>query len=99
MNKKVNTILFIVGATLGNILVTVLLFLLLLVLYSQFIMRLLPGGAQAWSFSLMFIAAITGSFFAYRFALKLLFKKIDMDKYFDPVFIGKTKDKESTTSP
>ena len=94
MNKKVNTILFIVGATFFNILVTVLIFLLLLVMYSQFIMRLLPSGAQAWSFSIMFITAIVGSFFAYRFALKFLYKKIEMDKYFDPVFIGGTKDKE-----
>ena len=86
MNKKLNTALFIVGATLFNILVTVLSFLLLLVVYARFLMRYLPEGAQAWSFPAIFIVAIAVSFVVYRFALKLLLKKIEMEKYFDPIF-------------
>ena len=89
MNKKANTALFILGATLFNILVTVLSFILLLVVYAKFIMRFLPEGAQAWSFSIIFIAAIIVSFFVYRFVLKLLLKKVEMEKYFDPIFGGK----------
>ena len=86
MNKKLNTALFILGATLFNILVTVLSFLALLIVYARFIMQRLPEAAQAWSFPLIFIAAIAISFVAYRFALKLLLKKIEMEKYFDPIF-------------
>ena len=88
MNKKANTALFILGATLFNILVTVLSFLLLLIVYAKFIMRFLPEGAQAWSFPLIFIFAIAISFVVYRFTLKLLIRKIPVDKYFDPIIGG-----------
>ena len=91
MNKKLNTALFILGATLFNILITVLSFLLLLIVYARFLMQRLPETAQAWSFPLIFIAAIVISFIVYRFALKLLLKKVEMDKYFDPIFSSKKR--------
>jgi hypothetical protein len=90
MNKKLNTALFILGATLFNILVTILCFVGLLLLYVRFIMSLLPEEGRAWGFPLIFIAAIIISFLVYRFALKLLMKKVDMGTYFDPIF-GKRK--------
>ena len=89
MNKKLNTILFILGATVINILVTVASFLLLLTLYAKFIMRLLPDAAQAWSFPIIFIASIAVSFIVYRYALRFLLTKIEMEKYFDPIFVRK----------
>ena len=88
MNKKINTALFIFGATLFNIFVTVLSFLLLLIVYAKLIMPYLPAGAQEWSFPLIFIASIAVSFFTYRLALKLIMKKIDMEKYFEPILAG-----------
>lgn len=86
MNKKINTLLFILGATVFNILVTVLCFAGLLLVYVKCIVSLLPENGQAWGFPLLFIAAIALSFLVYRFALKLLLKKVDMEKYFDPIF-------------
>ncbi|MCL2269982.1 MAG: leader peptide processing enzyme [Treponema sp.] len=87
MNKRLNTVLFILGATLFNILVTVLSFLLLLIIYAQFALKLLPEGTQMWSFPLIFIAAMVIAFIVYRYALRFLMKKIEMEKYFDPLFI------------
>jgi len=89
MNKKVNTLLFILGATVFNILVTVLSFLLLLIIYTKTIMRILPESTQAWSFPFIFIAALVIAFFAYRYALYFLLKKIEIEKYFDPIFVSK----------
>ena len=86
MNKKINTLLFILGATVFNILVTILSFSLLLVIYAKFIMRLLPEGTQMWSFPLIFIAALAVAFVVYRYALSFLLKKIEMEKYFAPIF-------------
>jgi membrane protein implicated in regulation of membrane protease activity len=86
MNKKANTLLFILGATVFNILVTVLCFILLLVVYAKFIMTHLPESGQSWGFPLLFIVAIVLSFLVYRLVLKLLLKKIDANKYFDPIF-------------
>jgi hypothetical protein len=91
MNKKVNTLLFMLGATLFNIIVTVVLFLALFLLYIKFVFRLLPESGRAWGFPLLFIAAIVLSFFVYRFALKLLLKNIQVEKYFDPIMGNKIK--------
>jgi len=91
MNKKLNTVLFIVGATLFNIIVTVLFFVALLSAYARFLLRHVSEGAQAWSFPLIFIAAVIISFVLYRLVLKLLLKKISMEKYFDPLFTGKNR--------
>ena len=91
MNKKVNTALFILVATLFNIIITVGFFLLLLTVYAKFIMRFLSEGAQAWSFPVIFIAAIAFSFVVYRFVLKLMLKKVEMEKYFHPIFGGKRR--------
>jgi len=84
MNKKINTILFILGATVFNIIVTVLSFLLLLILNAQ-IMKYMPEGAQAWSFPLIFIAAIAIAFFIYKFVLGIIIKKVNVEEYFDPL--------------
>jgi len=91
MNKKVNTLLFVLGATLFNVLVTVLAFFLLLLIYTNFIQRLLPEGAQMWAFSLIVIAAMAIAFVVYRYSLRFVLKKIDMDKYFDPLFVSKQR--------
>ena len=88
MNKKVNTLLFILGATLFNILVTIVSFVLLVIIYVRLIERFIPESVQlqAWPYVIIFIAAIALSFVVYRYALRLLLKKIDIDKYFDPIF-------------
>ncbi|MDR1251170.1 MAG: leader peptide processing enzyme [Treponema sp.] len=91
MNKKVNTLLFILGATLFNIIITVLGFVCLLLLYVKLIIPFLPEEGRSWGFPLIFIAAIVLSFVIYRFVLKLLMKKVDTGKYFDPIFGGRQK--------
>jgi hypothetical protein len=94
MNKKINTALFILGATVFNIIVTVLFFLLLLILNANVFMKILPQGAQAWSFPLIFIASLAISFFVYKFVLGLLIKKIDVEKYFDPLIRPRYRQKK-----
>ncbi|MCL2763307.1 MAG: leader peptide processing enzyme [Treponema sp.] len=91
MNKKVNTILFVLGATLFNIIITVAAFLLLLIGCAKFILPVLPEGLQGWFFPVIFIASIAVAFVVYRFILRLLLKKIDVEKYFDPLFFNKHK--------
>jgi uncharacterized membrane protein (DUF441 family) len=91
MNKKVNTLLFILGATLFNIIITIIFFLILLRLYVKLIMPLIPEDGRTWGFPIIFIAAIALSFVAYRVALKQLIKKINIDKYFDPLFRGRKR--------
>ncbi|MDR2923773.1 MAG: leader peptide processing enzyme [Treponema sp.] len=94
MNKKVNTLFFILGATVFNIIITVLSFFILLFIYAKLIMRFLPQEAHAWSFPLMFIAAIVISFFIYKLVLGLLIKKVNVEKYFDPILNARYKSKK-----
>ena len=86
MDKKVNTLLFVLAATLFNIIVTIVSFAVLLLLYAKFIMPMLPENIRVWGFPIIFIASIVISFFVYRFLLKLLMKKVRMEEYLDPIF-------------
>jgi len=90
MNKKVNTLLFILGATLFNFIVTVLCFFALLMLYASLLAPLISEEKRGWGFPVIFIAAIALSFIIYRLVLKLILKKVAVEKYFDPIF-GKRK--------
>lgn len=91
MNKKLNTVLFVLGATVVNVLIMLVILTVGLVLVS----RLLPESAQQHIgqilFIVVFIVAIAGSFFAYNRLIKFISRKIDMDKYFDPIFRSKKK--------
>ena len=87
MNKKFNTFLFVIGATLFNILCVVVCFILLTILYDRLLMNIIPAESQAWGFSFIFMVSIVFSFIIYRFVIKFLVKKIDLEKYFDPIFV------------
>ena len=86
MSKKTNTLLFILGGTVFNILITVLFFIVFLAIYGRFLFPLLPESAAAWALPVVFVASIAASFFVYRQAVKMVTKKIDMEKHFDPIF-------------
>jgi hypothetical protein len=87
MNKKLNTIFFILGATLFNILVAIVSFILLTLLYGRFMMPLIPESGQSWVLILIFLSSIAISFFVYRLVLKYLLTKVDVEKYFDPLYV------------
>jgi ABC-type multidrug transport system permease subunit len=87
MNKKVNTLLFVLGATVFNIIITIVIFLLLFI----FCVRVLPENIASGAMPFVFFAAIAASFFSYNAILKIVTKKIDMDKYFDPIFKGRRR--------
>jgi hypothetical protein len=93
MSKKTNTLLFLIGGTIFNVLVTVACFLLLLLIYSKFIYGYVSESVAAWVLPVFFVGAIAASFFIYRLAIKILMKKIDMEKYFDPIFSRRPKGK------
>jgi hypothetical protein len=78
--------LFILGATVFNVLLYIICFLVLLVIY----IRLgIPESDQQWGIIVILLLPIGFSFLAYRFILKVLLKKIDVDKHFAPLFGGR----------
>ena len=87
MNKKANTLLFILGATAFNVIAAVACIILLYILFSIISSRL--GIGQDWVFPVSFLGGIVASFFIYRAVLKLVTGKIDMEKHFDPLFVNR----------
>ena len=86
MSKKTNTLLFILGGTIFNVLITVITFLVFLLIYSKFLYGHLNESILAWVLPVLFIAAIVVSFLVYRLAIKIIMKKVNMEKHFDPIF-------------
>jgi phosphoglycerol transferase MdoB-like AlkP superfamily enzyme len=93
MNKKVNTILFILGATLFNVITAIISFVLFTLFYVRFIMPLIPESGGSWGFILIFLASLAVSFLVYRFVLRYLLTKVKIEDYFDPIFVSKYKKK------
>nr|AGS53650.1 hypothetical protein [uncultured bacterium contig00086] len=85
MSKKTNTVLFILGGTVVNILITIICFFILMIIYGR-IYTIFPEGSEAWMLPVIFILSIVASFFVYKALIKFISKKIDMEKYFDPIF-------------
>ena len=92
MNKKTNTLIFILIGTVFNIIVTMLCFLVFLLIYSKFIYGYMGESGNSWILPVFFAAAIVASFFIYKLAIKIVMKKMDMEKHFDPIF-GKRRKK------
>jgi uncharacterized membrane protein YhdT len=89
MNKKTNTVLFLIGGTLFNVIVTVLFSLLFLVAYRIFLYPVLPESSGVWIMPVIFIFSCAASFIVYRLMIKIMTKKFNMEKYLDPIFGGR----------
>jgi hypothetical protein len=86
MSKKTNTLWFILGATVFNILITIIMFIILFVVYAKFLLPLLPESVASWGFVVIFLGAIALSFVVYRLLLKFIMKKVNVEQHFDPLF-------------
>ncbi|HOI21813.1 MAG: hypothetical protein LWX23_12430 [Spirochaetia bacterium] len=80
MTKGTKTLLFLLLATIGNIALTAVFFLLLLWIYSMSLARILPSSAVVWAMTFSFILAMAGTFFVYRKLLVVLRIKEYLEK-------------------
>ena len=85
MNKKVNTVFFLIGATLLNLIIMFLFIVISLVLISVIFKDLSPNLISILMV-LIFIGSIVGAFFVYGRILKIVSRKVDLEKYFLPLF-------------
>ncbi len=86
MNKKLNTFLFVIGATVFNIIVMIVIMILGLALLSALFGGDLSQGMAQILFLLLFVASIAGAFGLYHLVIHMIARKIDMEKYFHPIF-------------
>jgi hypothetical protein len=90
MNKKVNTALFILGATVFNL-------VLMLVLFAVPLVAILAifGDKLQQAFGIisvvLFFAALVGSFFLYGLIMKKVAAKWELEKHLHPIFAPKKK--------
>jgi hypothetical protein len=91
MNKKLNTALFFLVATVANLLIVVALFLVVFVPFLLLVGPYLPDATKFLSLIVIFAASMFASFPIYRRLVEWFQKKVDMDKYFDPVVKLSTK--------
>jgi len=86
MNKKVNTLFFIIGATVFNLLIMLVLMLISLTLVGVIFKGNLNPNILSVMMMVVFLGSIVGSFVIYSWLVKRIAAKIDMDKYFLPLF-------------
>ena len=86
MNKKVNTVLFLLGATVFNLLIMFILIVIFLVLISAIFRDSLNPNILSILMIVVFIGSIAASFFIYGRVVKWLSRKINMEKYFLRLF-------------
>ncbi len=85
MNKG-KVLLFVLGATLGNLALMAISFSLFMFLYSVLLAKILPPEALIWAIAVSFLLALLVSTFVYRCVLKLL-----RDRYHLDEMLGLTK--------
>ena len=86
MNKKLNTLFFIIGATVLNLLIMLFLMLISLTLVGVIFKGNLNPNILSVLMMVIFLGSIIGAFVIYSWLVKRIAKKIDMDKYFLPLF-------------
>jgi len=91
MNKKLNTAFFIVGASILNVILMVILMTVGLALISLIIPENISSTIASALFILVFLLSVAGSFFAYHKGIKLLANRVNMDKYFHPIFSSRKR--------
>jgi hypothetical protein len=88
MNKKLNTALFMLGATIFNL-------VLLAILMMAGLVAILALKLPQLLVIVWFLISMVGSFLIYNQVVKLITRKIDMEKYFLPLFKRRPPKKES----
>jgi hypothetical protein len=85
MNKKLNTALFFVVASAVNLVIVGVISAALFLLWVLLVARWVPGPTTLLALVIIVMAALAISFPIYRRLVTWYQKKVDMDKYFDPI--------------
>jgi fumarate reductase subunit D len=86
MNKKLNTLLFVLGATVINIILMIVLLLVAILILARVLPPDVNPAMGQLAFLGSFILSVVGSFFIYHRAMRIIAKRVELDKYFDPIF-------------
>ncbi len=91
MRKKLNTLLFMVGATVANIIIMMILLLVPFIVFTRFWASYVPDMLRTPIYVLIIVLSIVGTYFIYNAVINKIMKKVDMDKYFHPILKPKKR--------
>ncbi len=91
MNKRMNTVLFILAATVFNLAVIVALMLLSLLIVGLLSRGRLSPNLLSVLVLVFFLGSIVGAFLLYSWLVRKIARRVDMDKYFLPLFRPKKR--------
>ena len=86
MNKKMNTLLFMLAGTVLNIVMMLALFLLLLFGVNRIMSPDMDGTVKMVVFLLVVSLSVIGTFFLYSKLIRWINKKWNLDQYLHPLF-------------
>jgi len=89
MNKKANSIIFMLIATLVNVLILCLFFIVGMVLVGLYANSNPDSALLPVLIIAVFLVSIVGSFFIYSKVVKLINKKFNLEDKMDPLFSSK----------
>ncbi|HKK48005.1 MAG TPA: hypothetical protein VJ932_02855 [Alkalispirochaeta sp.] len=90
MNKRLNSVLFILAATVANIISMVVIFGILMVLFARFLAPHLAPGANQIILLVLFVGSVVITYVMYHRLMKWLAEKYPLQDYFGPLF-GRSK--------
>ncbi|MBF9015393.1 MULTISPECIES: leader peptide processing enzyme [unclassified Oceanispirochaeta] len=91
MNKKLNTILFMLGGTVLNVVLMLGLFVLFLFLGNKVLTPETGSNVKMLIFLLIIGFSVVGSFFLYSKIIKAITKKWNLEDYMHPIFSSKKR--------
>jgi hypothetical protein len=81
MSRGLRIVVFMLAASLGNILVTAVIFVLSLGLYAITLGKILPQNSVVWAVGASFLISLIGSVLIYKKIIAKIRKKLDLDKW------------------
>jgi membrane protein implicated in regulation of membrane protease activity len=86
MNKRLNSVLFILGATIANIIVMILVFAVLMVIFARFVAPLLTPMVNQIILLVLFIGSVVITYVLYHRLMRYLSQRYNLEEYFGPLF-------------
>ena len=86
MNRKVNTILFLLAATLFNIIIIVLIFVVGFALLGQFVLPYLGVVLRQLILIVLFCGSLIASYLIYNKSVRWLTTRYSLENYLEPIF-------------
>lgn len=86
MNRRLNSVLFIIAATVANVLMMIVIFGVLLVLFARFVAPMLSPGVNQILLLVLFVGSVVLTYVLYHRLMRWLSRRYDLEKYFGPLF-------------